>query len=63
MNTKSKRLLLGGLVAIEVVSAALSWRDLDRRHDDQVRGKKKAWRALMLLNPGNSLLYWTFGRR
>jgi hypothetical protein len=63
MNGKPKKLLLGWLVAIEVVSAALAWRDLSSRCDDQVRGNKKAWRALMLLNPGNSVLYWTFGRR
>jgi hypothetical protein len=63
MNGKPKQLLLGWLVAIEVVSAALAWRDLSRRGDDQVRGHKKAWRAAMLLNPGNSVLYWAFGRR
>ena len=63
MNGKPKKLLLGSLVAIEVVSAALAWRDLSRRRDDQVRGHKKAWRAAMLLNPGNSVLYWAFGRR
>ena len=63
MNGKPKKLLLGWLVAVEVVSAALAWRDLSRRRDDQVRGHKKAWRAAMLLNPGNSVLYWAFGRR
>jgi len=63
MNGKPKKLLLGWLVAVEVVSAALAWRDLSRRRDDQVRGRKKAWRAAMLLNPGNSVLYWAFGRR
>jgi hypothetical protein len=63
MNGKPKKLLLGWLVAVEVVSAALAWRDLSRRRDDQVRGNKKAWRAVMLLNPGNSVLYWAFGRR
>jgi hypothetical protein len=63
MKAKPKKLLFGGLVAIEVVSAVLAWRDLSSRRDDQVRANKKVWRALMLLNPGNSVLYWTFGRR
>jgi hypothetical protein len=34
-----------------------------RRSDDQVRGKKNAWRAFISINPGNWLLYWAFGRR
>ena len=63
MNGKPKKLLFGGLVAVEVASAVLAWRDLGRRSDEQGRGNKKAWRALMLLNPGNSAFYWTFGRR
>jgi hypothetical protein len=34
-----------------------------RRAPGQVRGSKRFWRALILLNPGNSVLYWLFGRR
>jgi hypothetical protein len=63
MTDNSKRLLLGGLIAVEVVSAALAWRDLGHRSDDQVRGRKKAWRAFIVLNPGNSSFYWILGRR
>jgi hypothetical protein len=62
VNENTKKLLLGGLVAVEVVSAAVAWRDLSRRHDDQVRGDKKAWRVFIALNPGNSFVYWIFGR-
>jgi hypothetical protein len=51
------------VVFIEVVSAALAWRDLARRSDDQVRGKKNLWRAFITINPGNSLVYWAIGRR
>jgi hypothetical protein len=51
------------LVAAEVVSATLAWRDLARRSDDDVRGKKMVWRVLMTMNPGNSIAYWIFGRR
>ena len=62
MEPKAKQ-LLGGLVAVEVVSAALAWRDLASRNDDRVRGNKNAWRVFMVLNPGNSVVYWVFGRR
>jgi hypothetical protein len=62
MKRKPNKGLLGALVAIEVVAARLAWRDLARRRDDQVRGKKNAWRIFILLNPGNSLVYWGIGR-
>ena len=51
------------VLAVEVVAAVLAWRDLNRRSDCQVRGKKKAWRVFISINPGNSLMYWAFGRR
>jgi hypothetical protein len=63
MKRKPNKLLLCGLVAVQVVSAVLAWRDLAGRSDDQVRGKKKTWRLFMLLNPGNSFVYWVVGRR
>jgi hypothetical protein len=63
MKHKSSKPLLVGLVAVEVVSAVLAWRDLSRRSDDLVRGKKDVWRVFISINPGNSLIYWAFGRR
>ncbi|MGH9921028.1 MAG: hypothetical protein ACRD6W_19440 [Nitrososphaerales archaeon] len=63
MKAKTKNVLLGGLVFLEVVSAALAWRDMGWRADAQVRGNKKIWRVFMMLNPGNSFAYWIFGRR
>ena len=45
------------------VSGTLAWRDLNRRPPSQVRGSKRFWRLLITLNPGNSVLYWLFGRR
>jgi hypothetical protein len=57
-----KRVLLA-IVVIEIVSAAIAWRDLARRSGDRVRGKKNLWRAVIALNPGNSLAYWVIGRR
>jgi hypothetical protein len=63
MTQISKQPLLAGLVAIEVVSAVLAWRDLGARSEEQIRGTKTIWRAVILANPGNSLVYWVVGRR
>jgi hypothetical protein len=51
------------IIGAELVSAALAWRDLKRRSDASVRGPKKVWRVVILVNPGNSLAYWILGRR
>jgi hypothetical protein len=63
MTRKPPKPVLLAIVVVQVVSAAFAWRDLSRRSDDQVRGSKKAWRAFIALNPGNSLVYWAVGRR
>jgi hypothetical protein len=55
--------MLAIVVLGEVVSAALAWRDLARRSDDQVRSKKNLWRAFITIHPGNSLVYSAVGRR
>ena len=55
--------LLVTLVGAEIVSAAFAWRDLARRSADRVRGPKNVWRAVIAANPGNSVVYWVFGRR
>jgi hypothetical protein len=63
MDANRKKLVLGTVAAVEVMAATLAWRDLARRSDAQVRGKKALWRLFISLNPGNSLFYWVFGRR
>lgn len=63
MNADVKESLIIGLVAAEIASAIRAWRDLDRRHDDQIRGVKTLWRAALIANPGNSIPYWLLGRR
>jgi hypothetical protein len=63
MTLKRKRLLAMIIVPIQGVLAAFAWRDLGRRRDDQVRGRKNVWRAIVTIHPGNSLAYWLFGRR
>lgn len=62
MTKQRKWILAAILVPIEVVLAVRAWRDLDRRTDDQVRGTKRLWRAIVVMNPGNSIIYWLFGR-
>jgi hypothetical protein len=63
MTASRKRLLIAILVPIEVILAVLAWRDLGRRTDGEVRGSKRMWRWLVVVNPGNSMFYWLLGRR
>jgi hypothetical protein len=58
-----RKRLLAVLVAGEIGSVLLAWRDLERKSDSAIRGGKLVWRIAMLANPGNSLAYWLFGRR
>lgn len=57
-----RKQILAVLVAGELGSAVLAWRDLDRRPDSSIRGSKRVWRIAMVANPGNSLAYWVLGR-
>jgi hypothetical protein len=63
LTTKRKRLLAAIVVPIEVILAVLAWRDLARRTDEEVRGNKRVWRWFVVVNPGNSMVYWLLGRR
>jgi hypothetical protein len=63
MTSERKKLVVAIIVPIQVVSAGLAWRDLAGRTDEQVRGSKRLWRVFVALNPGNSVIYWLFGRR
>lgn len=60
---RRRGLILAIIVPVQVSLAVLAWRDLNRRADDQVRGRKGLWRAFVLMNPGNATFYWLFGRR
>jgi hypothetical protein len=55
--------VLAILVPIEICLAVLAWVDMGERPDSEVRGRKAVWRAFMVINPGNALFYWLFGRR
>lgn len=51
------------VVLLEVVSAVLARHDLAHRDESELRGSKKFWRVFVVMNPGNSVLYWLLGRR
>ena len=63
MKHKPNKYVLAVLVAVEVIIAALTFRDLKRRPTEEIRGSKRFWRVISLVNPGNSIAYWVFGRR
>jgi hypothetical protein len=63
MKPDMRRSLTATLIAMEVASAALAWRDLSHRSESEIRGSKRGWRMIILANPGNSTAYWVFGRR
>ncbi len=60
---KPSKPVLAVVVAAQVVSCALAWRDLAQRSDDEVRGPKNLWRVFITVNPGNSIVYWLAGRK
>jgi hypothetical protein len=60
---KPNRKVVLAVVAVEAALAALAYRDLAGRSQEQVRGPKTLWRVVIGINPGNSLLYWLVGRR
>jgi hypothetical protein len=63
MSRRQKAVLATIVVPLQVALAVLAWRDMAWRSDADVRGPKRFWRIFVVLNPGNSLLYWLFARR
>ncbi|MDA8063757.1 MAG: hypothetical protein M0T80_15245 [Actinomycetota bacterium] len=61
--TKRRRRAIILVASADLLAGALAWRDLSQRQPAALRGPKVLWRALILANPGNSVLYWTIGRR
>jgi hypothetical protein len=62
ITPQQKRVLLIVLV-VHVLLLRLTWRDLRRRPDAAVRGKKRVWRFASSVNTTGSVAYWLFGRR
>jgi hypothetical protein len=61
--TSRRNRVLAILLPIEIVSAVLAWRDLSGRGDSEIRGSRWFWLLIMVVNPGNSFVYWLVGRR
>jgi hypothetical protein len=53
----------GAILLAHAAITTITWRDIGRRADGQVRGSKKAWRVASALNTGGSLAYLVAGRR
>lgn len=46
-----------------VAVAAFTWRDIDRRPADRIRGDKRFWRLASAMNTLGSAAYWLVGRK
>jgi hypothetical protein len=55
--------VIAAILPVHGIIAALTWRDLNRRPDDQVRGPKRMWRIASAMNTAGSAAYWIIGRR
>jgi hypothetical protein len=62
-RTKPSSLVLAAIAVVHVCVMTLTWRDLRRRPDGQVRGSRTMWRIASAANTGGSAAYWLFGRR
>ena len=60
---KPDKRILAAIAALHVAAVALTWRDLRTRAAWQVRGDKRAWRAVSAVNTLGAAAYWIFGRR
>ena len=61
MEPRSNRLWL--FVIGHVIVAAWTWRDIQQRPAQQIRGRKSVWRLLSAVNTLGSASYWLIGRR
>ena len=62
VQRKDVRRVIPVLVAHAAITA-LTWRDLRRRPEDQVRGSKRLWRVASAMNTVGSVVYLAVGRK
>ncbi len=48
---------------IHLLVVALTWRDISRRPEQQLRGSKRVWRLVSAANTLGAVAYWVAGRR
>ena len=63
MKRKLNKYEMAALAVLHVVVVSLTWRDISRRSDAQVRGSKKFWQVFSALNMANAAVYWLVARR
>jgi hypothetical protein len=62
-GVKLSKPILFAIGAAHLTVTAATWRDLARRHGDQIRGPKALWRAVSAANTAGSIAYWVVGRK
>jgi 4-hydroxybenzoate polyprenyltransferase len=65
MATKQKpnKAVLVAIAVVHLTVARLTWRDIQSRPADQIRGNKTFWRVASGVNTLGSVGYWLLGRR
>ena len=62
-NQKPNKFVLIPFLILHVIAWTLTWRDLQDRPAEQIRGNKVFWRVASGLNTLGSVGYWLIGRR
>lgn len=60
---KPDKRVLAAIAVVHTTVVAVTWLDLRRRADSQVRGDKRIWQTASGLNTLGAVAYWLFGRR
>ncbi len=61
--TDQQKKVIAVVLVIHLIMLRLTWRDLRRRPEAAVRGRKRLWRLAASMNTTGSVAYWLFGRR
>lgn len=61
MKKSLKPLLL--YLPFHIAAVAWTWRDIDRRPAERIRGRKGIWKLASALNTLGAASYWLAGRR
>jgi hypothetical protein len=56
-----QRVGVGALAVLELAAKVAAARDIQRRPEDQIRGKKTLWRLALLVNTFGPLSYFLWG--
>lgn len=59
---KAVRLAILAAVAVQVALISIAHADITRRPDEQIRGSKRTWRLISLINFVGPIIYFRRGR-